>query len=273
MRLTTWAALAAVSVAVAALACITPRGSQRIDAAIAAWSGADPRQAQLAARKSDIDSERRATNDALRLLAADRDRLLLRVSSLERNLDDVTGSIKSQAAARPLPNNNNPQDPPDLDALPAITEAPPAKPAGQPDWLPNTPRAWPHPSAMLQPGPAAFPEPAPAASAPRARVAALPPEPQQAVVSRTDFGVDIGSGSDLNEARMLWNAVKAQHGRLIGHLRPIVMRREDRAGNPDYRLIIGPLANAAAAAKLCATLGTADILCSTRPYQGDRLGP
>src|SRR5690242_932805 len=103
VRLTTWAAAAAVSVAIAALACITPTGSQRIDAAIAAWSGSDTRQTQLAARKSDIDSERRATNDALRLLAADRDRLLTRVTSLERNLDDITGSIKSQTGTRALP--------------------------------------------------------------------------------------------------------------------------------------------------------------------------
>jgi hypothetical protein len=93
------------------------------------------------------------------------------------------------------------------------------------------------------------------------------------MVSRTEFGIDIGSGSDLEEVRLLWNAAKARYGRLVGNLRPIVVRREDRAGNPDYRLVLGPLANASAAAKLCATLGAADTTCSTRPYQGERLTP
>jgi hypothetical protein len=112
------------------------------------------------------------------------------------------------------------------------------------------------------------------------RISALPVETQPAaatptpvVVNRTDFGVDIGSGSDLEEVRFLWNAAKTQHGRLLGNLRPIVVKRQDPAGNPDYRLVVGPLANAGAAAKLCAALGTADIMCSTKPYQGERLTP
>jgi hypothetical protein len=107
------------------------------------------------------------------------------------------------------------------------------------------------------------------------RVSALPQAQSMAptVVSRTEFGVDIGSGADLNQVRMLWTAAKARYGRTVGNLRPIVVRQEDRAGNPDYRLVIGPLSNASAAAKLCASLGTADTECSTRPYQGERLIP
>jgi hypothetical protein len=271
VRLMSWAAAAAVALGVAVLASLTPTGSQRIGTAIAALTGGKARPpAQLAARQADIENERRSLNEALRLLASDRDRLMTRVGSIERNLDDITGSIKSQMAARPTPETTSLQDPSNVDALPAITARPsPAKPADLPDWLANVPEPWPSPSSAMEfaPGP---PSPAPSV-----RVSALPEAQPMAptVVSRTEFGVDIGSGSDLDEVRMLWNAAKARHGRMFGNLRPIVVRREDHAGFPDYRLVVGPLSNASAAAKLCATLGAADIMCSTRPYQGERLTP
>ena len=119
------------------------------------------------------------------------------------------------------------------------------------------------------------PGPSSPAPVPSVRIRALPKAQPTAptVVSRTEFGIDIGSGSDLGEVRMLWNAAKARHGQLVSNLRPVVVRRQDRAGDPEYRLVVGPLSNASAAAKLCATLGAADITCSTRPYQGERLTP
>jgi hypothetical protein len=271
VRLTSWATAAAVALGVAVLASLTLAGSQRIGSAIAGLAGGAVRPpAQLAARQADIENDRRSLNEALRLLASDRDRLMARVASIERNLDDITGSIKSQMAARPMPEINSLQDPANFDALPAITaRSSSAKRAALPDWLANVPEPWPSPSSAMvfAPGP-----PSPPASA--VRVGALPEaQPMATTVSRTEFGVDIGSGSDLDEVRMLWNAAKARHGRVFGNLRPIVVRREDRAGFPDYRLVIGPLSNASAAAKLCAALGAADTMCSTRPYQGERLTP
>lgn len=271
VRLMSWATAAAVALGVAVLAALTSTGSQRIGTAIAGLAGRPP--AQLAARQAEIENDRRSLNEALRLLASDRDRLMTRVASIERNLDDITGSIKSQMAARPLPETTSLQDPSNVDALPAITArttpAKLAKPPDLPDWLANVPEPWPSASSAMEfaPGPP-FP-------APSVRVSALPEAHPMAptVVSRTEFGVDIGSGSDLDQVRMLWTAAKARYGRIFGNLRPIVVRQEDRAGNPDYRLVVGPLSNASAAARLCATLGAADTVCSTRPYQGERLIP
>jgi hypothetical protein len=283
LRLTTWATAAAVAITVAALASMSPGGSQRVTTAVASWSGGDTRQrTQVAARTADIETDRRSLNEALRLLASDRDRLMTRVGSIERNLDDITGSIKSQNA-RPLPESTSMREAPNLETLPPITAeaataAKPSRPADLPDWLANVPEPWPSPSSgrELATGPASFP-PGPASTPAQAvRVSALPVEtarPGATVVSRTEFGVDIGSGSDMNEVRALWDAAKTQHGRLLGNLRPIVVKREDRAGNPDYRLVIGPLANAGSAAMLCAKLGAADVMCSTRQYQGERLTP
>jgi len=271
VRLTTWVTLASIAITVAALASLTPVGSQRIAIAIATLAGGESPPVQMAARRADLENDRRSLNEAIRLLASDRDRLLTRVSSIERNLDDITGSIKSQTA-RPVPENNSLQNPPNLDSLPATSgETPATKPSNLPDWLADVPKPWPHPPSAAPSASGTFP-----AIARPMRVTAIPAVVQSVAptaVSRTDFGVDIGSGSDLGEVRILWNAAKAQHGKLIGNLRPIVVRREDRAGRADYRLVVGPLGNAAAAAKLCATLGAADVMCSTRPYQGERLTP
>jgi hypothetical protein len=273
VRLTTWATAAAVALTVAALASLSPAGSQRIGTAVASLTGDENRPVQLASRRTDMENDRRSLNEALRLLASDRDRLMARVNSIERNLDDITGSIKSQLGERPTPDTGSLQEGANgHESLPAIAGDRPAKPADLPDWLANAPEPWPSPSSAMEFAPA----PPSTEPAPSVRVSALPADAQgtaPTVVSRTEFGVDLGSGSDLNEVRNLWNVAKARHGRIFGNLRPIVVRRHDRAGNPEYRLVIGPLSNASAAAKLCATLGAADIMCSTRPYQGERLTP
>src|SRR3954453_10795152 len=121
VRLTSWATAAAVALGIAVLAGLTPAGSQRIGTAIAGLAGGSVRPpAQLAARQAEIENDRRSLNEALRLLASDRDRLMARVGSIERNLDDITGSIKSQIAARPAPETNSLQESPKVDALPAI---------------------------------------------------------------------------------------------------------------------------------------------------------
>ena len=279
VRLTTWATAAAVALTVATLAGLSTSGSQRASTALASLTGRteSPPVVQAATRQAASDNDRRSVNEALRLLATDRDRLATRIGSLERNLEDVTGSIKSQAVARPLP-ERVPDPPPDLDDLPVIRSDPaPAKPAEAEAPVPPAAASKPllGPITLMEfaTGPVAFP---PVPQAPAARISALPTEttqPPATLVSRTEFGVDIGSGSDLEQVRLLWNAARTQHGRLLGNLRPVVVKRKDAGGKTDYRLVVGPLANAGAAAKLCATLGNADVICSPRPYNGDRLRP
>jgi hypothetical protein len=277
VRLTSWATAATVAITVAALASLSATGSQRLDAAVASLTGGEARQltAELAARSTEVEAERRRLNEAIRLLASDRDRLLTRVGSIERNLDDITGSISRQSAPpRAMPESSSLQ-PDKTEAAPE--QAPPAvaatqrrRPADLPPWLANAPEPWPSPTVATEIAP-----PPPPAPTPPARLAAIPAEapPPPPSATRTEFGVDIGSGSNMDEVKALWNAAKAHHGRLIGNLRPIVAMREDRTGAVDMRLIVGPLTNAGAAAKLCASLGAADVMCSTRPYEGQRLAP
>jgi hypothetical protein len=260
VRLTTWATAAAVALTAAALASLSPAGSQRVDLALAAWNG-EARQA-VVQREPEVDNERRGINETLRLLASDRDRLASRLASLERNLDDVTGSIRSQAAAPPGTGRvatREPQPLPDIIPASADNELP---------WLADAPEPWPSPSAGME-----FAAGPPDAAA--LQIAALPVDSPAAAstLGRTEFGVDLGSASNLEDVRLLWSAMRAQHGRLFGNLRPAIQRRDDRAGHPEYRLIIGPLANAGAAARLCATLAADDVVCSTKAYQGERFIP
>jgi hypothetical protein len=268
VRLTSWATTAAVALTVAALASLSSVGSERMTDALAALYSTPSRT--LAQQQAEIENQRRSLNEALRLLASDRDRLMTRVGSLERNLDDITGSIKSQVAARSLPDEHSFKDMPAPASRPAASAETPAKPPALPDWMANAPQPWPSPSSGMEfaPGPPAW--------APGMRTSALPAQSATAgatVVSRTEFGIDIGSGADIEEVRALWNTARAQHGKLLGKLRPVIVRTENRAGHADYRLVIGPIANAAAAARLCGTLGAADVTCATRPYQGERLPP
>src|SRR5262245_13947285 len=100
-----WAGLAAIAVGSVVLAAQSPIGAERLAALgghrIAVASPIQPKtQAAPAARSADADVEQRRLAESVRLLGADRDRLLARVEALERNID-VTGSLPRESAAAP----------------------------------------------------------------------------------------------------------------------------------------------------------------------------
>jgi hypothetical protein len=104
------------------------------------------------------------------------------------------------------------------------------------------------------------------------QTAAMPQAAAESVVTRTEFGVDLGGESTLDGLRTLWSALKIQHGTTLDGLRPIVAVREGgKAGAVELRLIAGPLANAAAAARLCAALTSALAPCQPATFDGQRL--
>ena len=99
-RLSAWGCGAAVALAALAITTQTEGGSERL--ALAFSPGNSPplavEIAQLKQRTIEKDTEAKRLEGQVSTLAADRDRLTARLASLERNLDDVTGSIKRQAA-------------------------------------------------------------------------------------------------------------------------------------------------------------------------------
>jgi hypothetical protein len=277
LRLTAWGAGASLALALAVTSGISGTGARRANVAIAALTSGEPRQvtAQLAPRAADMEAETRRLNEAIRLLAADRDRLQTRLGSLERNLDDMTGSIR-QATSRPsrpdsgtTPASSLQPGPAPASAESEITgtipmAATPARP-GIPAWAANNSAAWPSPSI-------AFPVATTSPSWPAASRATISGEDVAtgSIAIKTEFGVDIGGATNIDGLKQLWTATKTRHAALLNGLRPIVSVRESRTGEMDLRLIIGPLSNVAAAAKLCAQLGAAELSCQTMAFDGQR---
>jgi len=270
-----WAGIAAVALGVAALAAQSQTGTQRL----AVISGRDPgamaqhppapsRQAEPAARPAEPDAETRRLAEAVRQLAADRDRLLGRIEALERNLD-VTGSIpRDDGATR------------DNAARESAAAAPPsAAPTLPPGWslVPNTipPAAGvpaiPAPNANALPGGSAGQAPATAPGVVATSGLSGSEQAAGSVATKTEFGVDIGGGPTFDGVRALWASVRTTRPALFDGLRPVVAVREGgKSGGLELRLVVGPLSNAGAAARLCASLMAAGLACQPAVFDGQR---
>jgi hypothetical protein len=179
--------------------------------------------------------EGRRLAETVRSLAADRDRLLARIATLEQSLDGITGSIArvEKAARTTSPSPNAP--------------APSAAPA----------------------------EPPPARSAPDEDVTSsipMPPPQPGSSAGKTEFGLDLGSATTVEALRTAWTAALRRHGPLLEGLRPVVqMRERPRPGGMELRLIAGPVPNAAAAARLCVSMTAAGAICAPAVFEGQRL--
>ena len=247
-RLGVWIGLATVAVLTAMLTARTETGVRRIATLLAP---AQPEPARSAkgpapqlANRFDQEAEQRRLSEAIRALAADRDRLLARVNTLERNLDDVTGSI-----AAPTPKVSS-------TPLPSI----PPSSAGAP--------------AAATPGAAAL---NPAAPPNQTRVAAghlatSSPTAAESVATKTEFGVDLGGNATIDGLRTMWSNLKATQPAMLEGLRPVIAIREgQRPGSMELRLVAGPLANASIAARLCAALAAAGQACQPAVFDGQKL--
>ncbi len=239
IRLGIWTSLATIAMFVAMVAAYTETGVRRIAGLFATEAPAGPRgpNPQLAVRQFDPELEARRLNEQVRILAADRDRLLARVTTLERSLDDVTGSI------------------------PTNTPAPAPRPAAAPPLV--------VPPAAVAPLMAAPPAPV-ARVAPPANVTVS--GPAQSVATKTDFGIDIGGNASIDGLRTLWTTLKTSQPALFEGLRPVIAIRDGgKGGAVELRLIAGPVANAAVAARLCAALSAAGQICQPAVFDGQRL--
>jgi hypothetical protein len=254
-RLAGWGMAATLALLIAVLAGFTGSGPQRVMAgAPPAHPAPEPAKPPLAARSAEVEAEAQRLADAVRNLAADRDRLAARLDTLERGLEDVTGSIKRQAAA------------PAEHASPAAAA----------------------PGATVPPAPAAEASLAPAsghgvqADAPGQPIVLTPPMPAPRPAaakaetapdtSKPDFGIDIGGAANFNGLRVLWVSAKENHAVLLEGLHPIVAVRENsRTKAAELRLVIGPISDIESAARICATLAAAHRYCQPVGFEGQRL--
>lgn len=118
-------------------------------------------------------------------------------------------------------------------------------------------------------------EPAPAPTEAVA-TAAKPPEAAEnespaIAVQQTRFAIELGGANSIDGLRALWRGLTKSNPE-IAALRPIIMIKEGSAGlGMQLRLGAGPLINAAAAAKFCASLAENDRHCETTVFDGQRL--
>jgi hypothetical protein len=160
LRLGAWGAGAFAALAFAVVVGQSDSAGRRVGTALASLTGSTNEQAAHASGtemlvRADAEREAKRLAEAVRVLAADRDRLAGRLAALERNLDDLTGSV-ARVAARPA-------------AEPAkVVPAEPAPAVSPP------PTTLPPASATATPTPAKPAAPPPAVAAPSAGAAAHP---------------------------------------------------------------------------------------------------
>jgi hypothetical protein len=266
-RVAFWGFCAAFALLVAAYAGTTAIGRDRIYRAYA--------EIQEASHPSGIQKlrplnarEGRQLAETVRALVAERETLMIgenkhlvtRIATLEHNVSDITGSIAREKAAQATA-QMAPKVAPNLAepaAAPAVT-APPIRAA--------------------KPEPAAPAEDATASTSQAAQPAPPPPTPLPPLPpSRAEFGVDLGRAASLEGLRVLWTAALKRHGPHLEGLRPIVHLRErprppgvNAASTVELHLVVGPLATATTAARLCAAITAAGGFCQPAPYDGQRL--
>jgi hypothetical protein len=90
-------------------------------------------------------------------------------------------------------------------------------------------------------------------------------------VTRRQFGLDLGGGASEEALRTLWTAALRRHNALLQNLRPLVLSREQpRGGGVEYRLVAGPIGNAAKAARYCAAITGTGGICQPAMYDGQK---
>jgi hypothetical protein len=240
-RLTIWGVSAASALFVALYAATTEIGRDRLFVAFAEIHEVLMPTGVQPIRPLDAREGRRLA-ETVRSLAADRERLLARIATLEQSLDGITGSIaRVEKAARTTspgsPNAPAPSVSPALSAAPA--EPPPTRSAPDVDVTSSIP---------------------------------MPPQQPGSSAAKTEFGLDLGSATTVEALRTAWTAALRRHGPLLEGLRPVVqMRERPRPGGMELRLIAGPVPNAAAAARLCVSMTAAGAICAPAVFEGQRL--
>jgi hypothetical protein len=234
-----WGLTAAGALTAVTYAASTGIGRERVKVAIAEVHEALMPTGVQTPRPLSAQEGRRLA-ETVQTLAADRERLLARIATLEHSVEDMTGSIaRVQKAAEAA------QHPPE--------PAPPVPP--------HQPEAAPPATAPAEEVTSSITVPSATPAPP------LPPRP-----AKPEFGLDLGGATTIEALRVAWTAALRKHGRLLEGLHPVVHTRErSRPGGVELRLVAGPLPNAATAARMCAALTAAGAICQPSVFDGQRL--
>lgn len=274
-RFASWGGAATLAVALALVALASEQGSQRL---ASAWrpsaEPANANEALLSARIVNAELEARRLNEVVRVVSVDRDRLLSRMASLERTLDEMSGTLTGSVGSI------GPAGSGTTTGRGAFIPSP-----GSPATTPPLASA-PRPSAGMPPpfiqAPQTVPAVTPAASAPGTATSGAIPGGRVAdahaaavdsadpPVLKTDFGIDVGGDNTVEGLRKMWTMLRGNHSALLEGLRPLMTIREG-AKSLELRLVLGPLASPAVAARYCTALSVSGVACQPAPYDGQKL--
>jgi hypothetical protein len=263
----------------------------------------------LATRPTMPENDAVRLAETVRTLAADRDRLTTRVAALEHFLSEMTGSVardtdslRAPSAAAPASPALRPDDKADPSppapiaapsaqtsapsaqtpapsTMPNVNELPPLSPEQPTIGMPvNVPLPRPGPLAQIQSYVSSYanttrpPEPATRlAEAPAGSDATASANPAPEAAPK-ELAIDLAAATNVNALRARWGTIKGAHPALLEGLRPLVSVRESsRPGFTEFHLVVGPIADAAAADRLCAALVAARAACRPSVFDGQRL--
>jgi hypothetical protein len=229
-------------------------------------------------------NENRRLLSATETLQSDRDRLYARVTNLEQTLTALQSAGAVASLAQDPKSDNKSAAKQDNIPVASVETIAPAQVAQAKPAPANSAKADPTAVQTKQVAAALSADPVITGSIDRAaKIETNKPETKAAPelsadaaaetpVPRTEFGVDLGTASSIQGLRALWSGMKQSNNALLGSLRPIVAIKERNNGlGMQLRLVAGPLTDAAAAAKLCATLAIRNNECDTTVYDGQRL--
>src|SRR5580658_6975027 len=118
------------------------------------------------------------------------------------------------------------------------------------------------------PAPPPWPDGPPVPTTPAAIAAVIAP----ALPLPMEYGVDIGSAVSIQALRARWAGIRSAHPQLFDGLAPTISLSEMPPSNrPELRLVVGPLASADAAARLCRTLEHLRLTCQPTIFAGRHL--
>jgi hypothetical protein len=241
MRLGLWSFAASLAVAIAVWVGTTDAGLTRLMQSLASLQGVSPSREVPSRESNQITAEMQRLASSVREINVDQNRLFERLEAIEKNLGDLTSRV--QVSIQPVET---------APITTATITTPVVSSAGG-----ASPTSGSNPPQVALPA-VALPQDAASAQAPGA--------------SKIEFGVDLGSAPTIEGLRTLWTSMKGRHGTLLDGLRPLITVREKaRPSSIELRLVVGPLANPAAAARLCAAIAAAGAVCQPAVFDGQRL--
>lgn len=251
-RMSMWGVAAVAAVALGYVA-----NSSRLDPwtaeASAKYVESKTLQAETVSREAQFEARRLAA--AIETLNSDRDRIYARLSSVEQGFESVTGSIKAQDSAiakLPLKPAEAPP-PPILQATPS-TQMSATEPVPAVQYLPTPPQV----SGSIE--------------VPDSGRSSVHQKSTDTPVPAAEFGIDLGASTSMDGLRTIWRSTSTIHKAALAGLTPIVTIEERGSKQPPrFRLVAGPLRNAADAARLCVLLMEKAKDCKTSAFDGQKL--